>query len=33
MAIAAFLASWLVIGFIVGWGVGSAAKLGSREDR
>jgi len=33
MTILAFLASWFLVGLIVGWGVGSAARLGSREER
>ena len=33
MAIIGFLVSWILVGLVIGWSVGSAAKLGSREDR
>ena len=33
MAILVFLASWILVGSVIGWGVGSAAKLGDEEDR
>ncbi len=32
MSVVAFLATWLALGVFVGWGTGSAARLGGPEN-